>query len=175
MALSFKLLEGTSATVSGAEIAVKGALGENRRAFNSSLLGVSVGQEGITITPTESKVLNKKAVKAAGALSKEIRNDMQGVTKYFEIKMQSVHAHFPLTVEVKGDMIVIKNMVGERAARQARIMGGTKVEIKGQNVRIYGIKLDDVTQTAANVRKASKIRNKDERVFQDGVYYALEE
>ncbi len=173
--VSLKLQEGISATVSGAEIMIKGGLGENRRAFNSALLGVSVGQGSITITPTESKVLNGKAVKAMGALSKELRNDMEGVGKYFEIKMQSIYAHFPLTAEVKGNVLVIKNMVGERAARTAKIVGSTKVEVKGQNIRIYGIRLDDVTQTAANIRKASKIRNKDERVFQDGIYYALEE
>ena len=121
------------------------------------------------------KALKNKAMVTERSLAKEITNDMNGVTKCFEIKMQTLHAHFPLTAEVKGNVMLIKNLIGERAAREARIAGSTKVEVKGQNIRIYGTMLDDVTQTAANIRKASKIRRKDERVFQDGVYYSLEE
>jgi large subunit ribosomal protein L6 len=45
--------------------------------------------------------------------------------------------------------------------------------VKGQNVRVYGTSLDDVSQTAANIRLACKIRNKDSRVFQDGLYYEI--
>ena len=45
---------------------------------------------------------------------------------------------------------------------------------KGQDMRLYGTSKDDVTQTAANLRKAVKIRKKDERTFQDGVYYSID-
>jgi large subunit ribosomal protein L6 len=69
---------------------------------------------------------------------------------------------------------VIKNLIGERAPRLASIAGTTKVEVKGQNVRLYGTSKDDVSQTAANIRKACKIRKKDGRIFQDGIYYAIE-
>ena len=95
------------------------------------------------------------------------------MTQGFEFKMKSVHAHFPITVEVKGQAIHINNIIGERVPRVARIAGATKVEVKGQNVRIYGPSLDDVSQTAANVRKACRMRNKDTRVFQDGLYFEV--
>ena len=45
--------------------------------------------------------------------------------------------------------------------------------MKGQNVRVYGPSLDDVSQTAANIRKACRMRNKDTRVFQDGLYFEV--
>ncbi|EQD42534.1 ribosomal protein L6, partial [mine drainage metagenome] len=38
----------------------------------------------------------------------------------------------------------------------------------------YGSKHDDVSQTAANITKACKVRAKDERIFQDGIYYKME-
>ncbi|MCL4378943.1 MAG: 50S ribosomal protein L6 [Candidatus Marsarchaeota archaeon] len=173
--MTLKIPDGITANVDGDVISVKGSLGENRRKFNSSLLGVSVGQDGITIKATELKELRKKAEVSERSLAKEISNDMAGVAKYFEIRMQSLHAHFPLTSEVKDGVVLIKNIAGERSPRTAKIAGGTKVEIKGQDLRIYGTMLDDVTQTAANIRKACKIRHRDERVFQDGIYYAIEE
>ncbi len=162
-------------TVKEGVITTRGALGENSRKYNDALLIVKHEQGKVTIDSTEVKALKKKAAIAERSLAKEITNDINGVTKHYEIRMQSLHAHFPLTVEVKDRAILLKNMIGERAPRIVKIMGKTNVEVKGQDIRIYGTSLDDVTQTAANIRKASKIRRKDERVFQDGVYYAMEE
>ncbi len=122
----------------------------------------------------KDKQLVDKGMNAENALAREIGNDIKGVTNHFEFKMKSVHAHFPITVEVKGQVIHINNIIGERVPRLAKIAGATKVEIKGQNVRIYGPSLDDVSQTAANVRKACRMRNKDTRVFQDGLYFEVE-
>ncbi|HUC38978.1 MAG TPA: 50S ribosomal protein L6 [Candidatus Acidoferrum sp.] len=173
--IELKIPEGISVNVSGDVVSVKGSLGENKRRFNSSLLTVNVSSGKITIASTETKALAKKAGISEKSFAKELSNDMAGAAKHFEIKMQSIHAHFPLTAEVKGNVLLIKNMIGERAAREAAIVGSTKIEIKGQNIRVYGISLDNVSQTAANIRKASKIRRKDERIFQDGIYYALEE
>ena len=75
---------------------------------------------------------------AENALSREITNDIKGVAQHFEFKMKSVHAHFPITVEVKGQVININNIIGEQVARVAKIAGATKVEVKGQNVQVYG-------------------------------------
>lgn len=166
---------GINASISGDVVTIKGPQGENKRKFNDSLLAVKIEGSKITITGTEEKSLKKKAHISERSMAKEFMNDMAGVTKHFEIKMQTLHAHFPLTTEVKGNTFLLKNMIGERAARVAKIQGSTKIDIKGQNITITGPRLDDVTQTAANIRKASKIRKKDERIFQDGIYYALEE
>ncbi len=173
--ITLQVPNGITANVNGDTIEIKGSLGENRRRFNSALLSVSVGQGGITIKGTDMRELKRKASVSEQSLAKEITNDMNGVVKYFEIHMQTLHAHFPLTADVKDNVMLIKNMVGERSPRKANVCGSTKVEIKGQEIRIYGTMLDDVTQTAANIRKASKIRKKDERVFQDGIYYAIED
>ncbi len=160
--------------IKGTEITVKGSLGANSRHFNDSLLKVSKEGNKLMIKPSEHKVLKGKALMAEKSFAKVMKNDIEGVSKHFEINMQVVFAHFPVTVEAKGDTVSIKNLIGERAPRTCKIAGTTKVEIKGQAVRLYGTSLEDVTQTAANIRKACKIRFKDGRVFQDGVYYALE-
>ncbi|MFA4936009.1 MAG: 50S ribosomal protein L6, partial [Candidatus Methanoperedens sp.] len=46
----------------------------------------------------------------------------------------------------------------------------TKVTIKGDQVILNGINKEDVGQTAANIRQATKIKRFDPRVFQDGIY-----
>jgi large subunit ribosomal protein L6 len=155
-------------------VSVKGALGTNTRKFNQHLMTLKKDSNSIVIEPAPEKHLNEKASNAAKAVAKEIRNDMKGVEEYYEIKMQTVFEHFPITVEIKPGIVNIKNMLGERDLRKAAIIGTTKIETKEQTLRIYGTSLDDVKQTALNIRSACKIRHRDDRTFQDGIYYALE-
>jgi large subunit ribosomal protein L6 len=167
--------QGVTAELKGNEVVIKGSLGTNIRKFNDLLLIVSKEGNTIKVDATEEKAIRQKALNSTKSMATEIRNDIKGVQKHFEVKMEVVFAHFPATVEVKGARIAINKILGERVPRYANIVGTTKVEVKDKAVRIYGTSLDDVTQTAANVRTACKIRKKDIRIFQDGVYYSLEE
>lgn len=165
---------GVSVEIKGNAIETKGSLGTNKRQFNDALLKISKSDKMIKIEPVSEKGLVKKAVKTEKTFQKELSNDIKGVNQYFEKKMRVVFAHFPITIEVKDNKVFIKNIIGERFPRSSNIVGTTKIEVKGQNVRVYGTSLDDVGQTAANIRKACRIRNKDSRVFQDGLYYEIE-
>ena len=161
-------------SVEGNTVTVKGKLGSNTRPFNDALLSVAVDQGKLKIEIVKSnKKLLKKAQNAIKSFLKEVQTDIKGTSEYFEVRMESVSAHFPMAMEVKGDTLMIKNIFGERAPRPAKIAGSAKVEIKDKSLRIYGTKLDDVMQTSANIRKACKAKNKDERIFQDGIYYSL--
>jgi len=167
-----EVLAGVQVEIKGNEVTTKGSAGTNARRFNDALISVSKEGSKISIKPTEHKSLAKKGAMAVNSFAKELRNDMEGALKHYEKNMQTVFAHFPITVEVKEGSVMIKNLIGERAPRVAKIVGATKVEVKGQNARIYGPSKDDVSQTSANIRRACKIRRKDERTFQDGLYFA---
>jgi large subunit ribosomal protein L6 len=166
--------EGVQIGVNGNVVTTKGQLGENARRFNDALISVVKEGSKISIKPTEFKKLRKKGMMAENSFAKEIMNDIYGVQKGYEKNMQSVFAHFPTAVEISGKKILIKNFIGERAPRKVDIVGETKVEVKGQAVRVYGPSKDDVSQTCANIRKTCKIRRKDERTFQDGLYFAVQ-
>src|SRR3989304_1553604 len=86
------------------------------------------------------------------------------------IKMKVVYAHFPITVKTKDTEVIIENFQGERAARKAKIHGQTKVVVKGDDIILTGPVLSEVSQSAAEIEQKSKIKNKDHRVFLDGIY-----
>ena len=88
----------------------------------------------------------------------------------YTIKMKIVFSHFPITVKVEGKTVLIENFQGERAPRKTKIWGETKVSPKGDDVIITGHVLTDVSQTAAEIENGSRVKNKDHRVFLDGVY-----
>ena len=99
-----------------------------------------------------------------------IRNICEGLIVGYTIKMKVVYAHFPITVKVEGKKILIENFQGERAPRSTHIVGNTKVVPKGEDVILTGEVWTDITQTAANIELKTKVKNKDHRVFLDGIY-----
>jgi len=84
--------------------------------------------------------------------------------------MKVVYSHFPITVKVEGKKVLIENFQGERAPRISMIRGNTNVAVNGDDVIVSGPVLTDVSQTAANIQLKSKVKNKDHRVFLDGIY-----
>jgi large subunit ribosomal protein L6 len=172
--IEVKITEGVKVEIRGVVIEVSGPLGVNKRSINDRLLSIKKNGETLVLEGVVSKKLGKKGIQAENSFAKELKNDMAGVTKLYEINMKIVFAHFPISIEVKGNEVRINNMIGERAARISKIVGATKVEVKGQDLRVYGTSLDEVSQTAANLRTAVKIRDKDSRTFQDGIYHSID-
>jgi len=72
---------------------------------------------------------------------------------------------------VKGNIFVVNNYFGERVPRNADILSGVDVKVnKKVEVVVSGIDKELVGQTAANIEKCATVKNRDRRVFQDGIY-----
>jgi large subunit ribosomal protein L6 len=97
---------------------------------------------------------------------------IRGVTKGYTYKLKIVYAHFPVTIKVheKERNLTIENFTGEKTPRIIRIVGSAKVKVVGDEVHVQGSNLQDVSQTAANIQTGTRILEKDQRVFLDGVY-----
>ncbi|MGC8568080.1 MAG: 50S ribosomal protein L6 [Candidatus Micrarchaeia archaeon] len=169
--LMIQIPEGVSVDIGEGVIKIKGKLGENSRKFNPHQITVKKDGNNLVIDHIQNKKLEKKLSIIEYALYKELMSDIHGVNEYYNIKMQLVYAHFPVTLEIKEKKLYIKNLFGERTPRVAKIQGNTKVEIKAQDVNLSGTSLEDVSQTAANIRKACVAKDKDTRIFQDGIYF----
>ena len=100
-----------------------------------------------------------------------IANMIKGVQKGYTYKLKIVYAHFPISVKIKDRAVHIENYYGERSARISKIIGvTTKVTTEGDDIVVSGPNLEQVSQTAANIEASTKVKNKDQRVFLDGVY-----
>ncbi len=129
---------------------------------------IEVNGKEVTFIPQDSKRLTKAVVNSFMA---HVQNLIQGLEKGYTYKLAIVHSHFPMNVKVKSDLVEIANYLGEKNPRLARIVGKeTKVEIKGKEIIVNGNNLEEVSQTAANMEKATRDTKKDQRVFQDGIY-----
>jgi large subunit ribosomal protein L6 len=117
----------------------------------------------------------KKIRAMIGTIIAHVRNMINGVTEGFMLKMKIIYSHFPVTVKIEGNKVLIQNFLGEKLPRIADIVGNTKVEVSGQDVTITGSSKDDVGQTCGNIEIATKITKFDRRIFQDGIYRIVED
>ncbi len=161
------LLKGVTASVDGRVLSVKGPLGTVKKNFNRIHVNIGIDSGKVQITSFSAK---KKDVVSSNTVSSLVRNMVTGVTEGYLYKMKVVFAHFPVTVKVKGNTVVVENFMGERSARVTKIVGDCKVTIDGDDIIIKGVSLEDVGQTSANLEQATKIKRKDQRIFLDGVY-----
>lgn len=148
-------------------VVVKGAKGTLTRDF--SFVPIAIEGDGKTIR-IWAKWPRKKEAALIGTIYSHIQNMICGVTKGFTYKLKIVFSHFPITVKVQEKTIQIENFTGERRARRVRIIGDVKVKVEPDDIVIQGINLEDVSQTAANIEQATRVRRKDPRVFLDGLY-----
>ena len=164
--------EGVEVIIENNEVSVKGPNGEDSRKFTYPNVSINKEEDVVVLHTSFPKKKDKAMI---GTTRAHINNMITGVTDGFTYHMKIVFAHFPMTVKVEKDIVTIDNFLGERHPRTAKIVGDSKVAVKGDEVTITGINKEHVGQTMANLEQATKIKGRDPRVFQDGIYLTSKE
>jgi large subunit ribosomal protein L6 len=161
--------EGVQVSIDGRKVKATGPKGTLEEDF--SHMPVHFALEGGSLR-VYSPWARKREVALVGTALAHVRNMVRGVTNGYTYKLKIVFAHFPVTVKVqeKEKKLTIENFTGEKTPRIVRIVGSTKVKVVSDEVHVQGTSIKDVSQTAANIQYATKIKDKDQRVFLDGIY-----
>lgn len=162
-----KVPEGVKVNINSRVVEVIGPLGKITRDFTSNPVSIEVLGDKVVVYTVWPRRREKSHV---GTVAAHINNMIKGVTKGFTYKLKIVYAHFPISVKVDGNRVLIENFMGERTPRIAKIVGEAKVIVKGDDVIVQGINLEEVSQTAANIEQATRIKERDPRRFLDGIY-----
>ncbi|MHB8565994.1 MAG: 50S ribosomal protein L6 [Nitrososphaerales archaeon] len=165
--MSVELAAGVTAKFQKDKLLIQGPLGKVEQDF--SKIPVEIKIEGKTI-----KILSRGARRKDRSIFNTARslvlNAVQGVTNGYQYKLKVIFAHFPVSIKIQGQNILVENFYGERSPRVAEIVGDTKAEVQGEDIILNGVSIQDVGQTAANLEQATTVKRKDQRVFLDGVY-----
>jgi large subunit ribosomal protein L6 len=151
----------------GRKITVKGEKGTLMRDFSFAPISIEADGKSVRVWAEWPR---KKEAALVGTIYSHIQNMVSGVKKGFTYKLKIVFSHFPISVKVQGKNFLIENFTGERRARRVKIIGDVQVKIESEDIIVQGINLEDVSQTAANIEQATKVKKKDPRVFLDGIY-----
>ncbi|MEM1635761.1 MAG: 50S ribosomal protein L6 [Thermosphaera sp.] len=162
--------QGVSVTVEGSKVIVKGPKGEASRDFSHARDVLIRVEEGRAVV--EAFLADRKKKALVGTVAAHIRNMITGVTKGYVYKLKIISSHFPMTVVVdeKNGVVRIKNFIGEKADRIAKIHGRVKVKVSGSDVIVEGVDIEEVGLTAASIERATRIPDRDRRVFSDGIF-----
>lgn len=165
---SLEIPEGISVSMVDKTISIQGKLGTIKKDFTKLPAFLVVEKNIVMIQPYGKRRKDFAISKTAKSI---INNMIKGVQNGYKYKMKVVFAHFPITVKVKDGKVFVENFFGERKARISKIVGdSTKVTVEGEDIIISGPHLEDVSQTAANIELSTRVKNKDQRVFLDGIY-----
>jgi large subunit ribosomal protein L6 len=160
--------QGVTVTLVGKKITVKGPKGTVEDDF-SHARAINLDYEDNQIK-IYAMFPRRKTYALAGTVRSLVTNMILGVQKGYTYLMKLVFSHFPITVEVNGRQIAIKNFIGERASRMTQSIGDVTVTPSKTEVVITGASKKHVSQTAANIQRRCNIPKKDRRVFQDGIF-----
>lgn len=115
----------------------------------------------------------RKQLACVRTIISHIENMFIGVTRGFEYKMRFVYSHFPINVTLNGNIVEIRNFLGEKRVRKVKLFPGVKYE-RSANVKdeiaLSGTDIAAVSLTAAQIQQATNVRHKDLRKFLDGIY-----
>lgn len=167
MEIEIPVPDGIDVQLEGKTLTVKGEKGTVTKSFRAPSVQVDVSDGRVTVSTISHR---KKDRATVGTIRSHIQNMLHGVQEGYEYKLRIFYAHFPMNVTIEGNRVKIDNFLGERYPRYAEIEGDTTVKVRGEEVIVSGINKEKVGQTAANLEQATRIRKKDPRVFQDGIY-----
>ena len=162
-----KIPENVTVSYEGGVFTVKGPLGELRKDLSHAGVKIGISKDEIRVW---AEWVGRRGKALVGTVASHLKNMIIGVTEGFTYKLKIVSSHFPITVKVSDGNVYIENFIGERKPRVAKIVGNVKVKVEGDDVIVQGLDIEEVSQTAANIQQATKIKKKDPRVFLDGIY-----
>ena len=161
--------EGVTASISeDGVVTIAGPKGSLSREFVSTRIDLLQDGNGLLV---RSDLPRRKEKALAGTWNAHLNNMVRGVTEGFTYHLKAFYSHFPMTLAVQGETFVVNNYFGERVPRRSDILSGVEVKVNNKvEVVVSGIVKENVGQTAANIEKCATVKNRDRRVFQDGIY-----
>lgn len=156
---TIEIPENVAVKIENKKVCIRGPKGTISRDFsNIKKILIFLQDRKIII---ESFRVRKREYAIVKTIAAVIKNLINGVLYGYRYKMKIVYAHFPMSVEVKDNYVYIKNFMGKKDTRIAKIIGNTKVIVKGDDIIIEGIDPYAVGQTAGNIHLATRLRGKD--------------
>jgi large subunit ribosomal protein L6 len=153
--------------IEGRKVSVRGSKATLVRDFSHANVSLETDGKNVRVFAQWPR---KKEAALVGTIESHIKNMITGVTKGFTYKLKIVFSHFPITVKVQDRSVMVENFTGERRARKVKILGDVKVTVETEDLIVQGTSIEDVSQTAANIERMTRVTNKDPRVFLDGIY-----
>lgn len=148
-------------------LTVKGPKGEVKKKLLNQKIKILAEKGKIVL---ESLKGTKREKRYLYSFYSHAKNMIQGVAEGHFCELKICSGHFPMTVAVAGEELVVKNFLGENYPRKMKIKPGVKVVVEGDKIKVEGPDKERVGQTAADIEILTHVKGRDRRIFQDGIF-----
>ena len=159
--------DGVSSSLNGTTFTVSKGSASVTRQINLPTIDITIKGNTILFNVEKGNKNELKYIKSAIA---HIKNMFFGLDNKYIYRLEAVNVHFPMTLKVDKGFLLITNFLGEKIPRKAKIMPNVEIDLKGAKITLSSHDLEAAGETATNIEKATKIRNRDRRIFQDGIF-----
>ena len=158
---------GITATLTNGVLTLKGPKGEASKKMFHPLLIVKVNGNKVSITAHND---TKREKRMANTFEAHIKNMVLGVQTPYKNVLKVCSGHFPMNVSISGDQLIVKNFLGEKSPRTLKLKKGVTVKVDGDKITVESCDKDLTGQMSSDIELLTAKRNRDLRVFQDGIY-----
>ena len=162
--------DGVNVSINKHLVSIQGKHGSQGRNFIHPTITIDKKNNSVILNVKNGTLREKRLIKT---FKSHIINMIHGSNEGYTYELKICSMHFPMTVTVEGNELIIKNFIGEKKPRRSKIINGVKVRVNGDKIICEGHDKEKTGQTAANIELATRIRNKDRRIFQDGCYQTI--
>jgi large subunit ribosomal protein L6 len=162
-----KVPEGIEFKINGNEIVVSGQEGKIVKNFELGRVNLTISGDKIKIGNEKS---TKKEKKIMNTMNAHIKNMIKGVNEKYEYKLKVCSSHFPIGVELNGRNVIVKNFLGEKIPRKTTLPENVEVKIDRDIITVKSCDKEIAGIAAAKFEMVTKIRDRDRRIFQDGIF-----
>ena len=99
-----------------------------------------------------------------------LKNMIKGAKEKYTYRLKICSGHFPMNVTADKNKVTIKNFLGEKVPRYADIVDNVSVKVENDIIVVQSSDKEKAGLVSTNIERATKIPNKDRRVFQDGIF-----
>jgi len=162
-----ELPNGVTATITDGLMTIKGPKGESNRNMKDPQIQIKQAGNNITFS---AETDTKRRIRVINSLAAHLKNMIKGVQEPYQYRLKICSGHFPMNVSISGDQFIVKNFLGEKCPRTLKLKKGATVKIEGDQILVESPNKELAGQQASDIELITAKRNRDLRVFQDGIY-----
>src|SRR3989344_1514795 len=162
-----KIPEGITVKIEDNIIKVNGPKGSNERKIFHPRIKIEI-KDNIVVLSSKNATKVEKTI--LNTLKAHIRNLLRGVKEGYEYQLKICSGHFPMSVSIQNNELIIKNFFGEKKPRKVKLRKDVEIKIDGDIIKVNGVDIDYVSQTASKIELATRRTGYDRRIYQDGIW-----
>ncbi|MBI4145713.1 50S ribosomal protein L6 [Candidatus Woesearchaeota archaeon] len=165
--VAIELPSGVTASYASGVLTVKGPKGEVSRKLFDPVLKVDAKDGKVLIKSSDD---SRKQKRVAHSFRAHVKNIVAGVQVPYRYVLKVCSGHFPINVSIQGELLLVKNFLGEKFPRVLKLKKGASVKVEGDKITIETCDKELGGRLASDIELLTAKRNRDLRVFQDGIY-----